>query len=204
MKKIKILLLATFVVAGMQSAYSQAEVALGIKGGLNFANVNTSSTAAAYNSRTGYHAGAFLLMKFAKFGLQPEVIYSQQGTTVKFNSQNLDQNFSYINIPIMLKLYLVGGLNLQAGPQFGFLSKASSETYNPLTGAKTTEDVKDKLKGSDISIGLGAGWDLPFGLNIDARYNLGVSDNNNDSSGPTTKNQVFQLSAGFKLFKFGK
>src|SRR5882762_5868550 len=106
MKKIKILLLATFVVAGMQSAYSQAELALGVKGGLNFANLNASSVGAAYNSRTGYHAGAFLLVKLAKFGIQPEVIFSQQGTTVKVSTTNLDQNFSYVNIPIIAKLYL--------------------------------------------------------------------------------------------------
>ncbi|CAN5121740.1 porin family protein [soil metagenome] len=204
MKKIRILLVVVIAATGFHSAQAQAQLALGIKGGLNFANLNTSSLGAAYDSRTGYHAGAFLLMKFAKFGLQPELIYSQQGTTVKFNAQNLDQNFSYINIPVMLKLYLIGGLNLQAGPQFGFLTKASSETYNPLTGAKTTEDVKDKLKGSDISIGLGAGWDLPFGLSIDARYNLGVSDNNNEASSSAIKNQVFQASVGYKLFKFGK
>ena len=207
MKKIRLSIFTALAVMALQTAYGQAQVALGIKGGLNFANVSTKSVGAAYNSRTGYHAGAFLLLKFAKFGLQPEVIYSQQGTTVRFNSQNFDSNFSYVNIPIIFKLYLVGGLNLQAGPQFGFLTKATGiNGYNAITGQPTTGDIKNYYKGSDISIGLGAGWDLPFGLNIDARYNLGVSDNNNSSASGTSdavKNQVFQLSAGFKLFKFG-
>ncbi|MEJ0054383.1 MAG: porin family protein [Bacteroidota bacterium] len=203
MKKIKILLLATFVIAGMQSAYSQAELALGIKGGLNFANINSSSAGAAFNSRTGYHAGAFLLVKLAKFGIQPEVIFSQQGTTLKVSTQNLDQNFSYVNIPIIAKLYLIGGLNLQAGPQFGFLTSAKGETFN-ISGVKTTEDIKSQFKGSDVSIGMGAGWDLPFGLSIDARYNLGITDNNNSSGSSSVKNQVFQASVGYKLFKFGK
>jgi hypothetical protein len=200
MKK-KILVTAIVAVLAFQSAWAQ-EIAIGVKAGLNFANVNTTSAAAAYNSRTGYHAGAYVMFKFSKIALQPELIFSQQGSSVSFNSQNFDSNFSYINIPIMLKLYLIGGLNLQAGPQFGFLTSAKSEVPDGL-GGKITQDTKDTLKGSDISIGMGAGWDFPFGLNIGARYNLGVSDNNNSSSSSTVKNQVFQVSAGFRIFKLG-
>ncbi len=203
MGKLRILLVTIVAVTAMQTAYGQVQLALGIKGGLNFANINTTSFGTAYDSRTGYHAGAFLMFKFTKFAIQPEIVYSQQGSTIRFNSQSFNSNFSYVNIPIILKLYLIGGLNLQAGPQFGFLTSASGPVVSG-NGSLTTGDIKDQLKGSDVSIGLGAGWDLPFGLNIDARYNLGVSDNNNSSTSESVKNQVFQLSAGFKLFKFGK
>jgi len=104
-----------------------------------------------------------------------------------------------MNIPVILKLYLIGGLNLQAGPQFGFVMSAEQE--NPLTG--NFEDIKDDLKSSDISAGLGLGFDAPFGLTIDARYNLGLSEIN-DAQAQAIKNQVFQLSLGFKLIKLGK
>jgi hypothetical protein len=60
----------------------------------------------------------------------------------------------------------------------------------------------DKLKGSDISAALGLGWDAPFGLSIDARYNLGLTKLNEGQS--EIKNQVIQISLGYKLFKFGK
>lgn len=203
MKKMKILFLAVCTFMAFQTAFGQAEVAIGIKGGLNFANVDASSVGAAYNSRTGYHGGAFVLFKLSKIGIQPELILSQQGTTVKINTTNFDSNFSYMNIPVILKLYLVGGLNLQAGPQFGFLTKATGPIIDA-SGNVTTGDIKNKLKSSDISVALGAGWDLPFGLNIDARYNLGVSDVNNTANANAIKNQVFQLSVGYKLFKFGK
>jgi hypothetical protein len=56
----------------------------------------------------------------------------------------------------------------------------------------------------DLSAALGLGWDLPFGLTIDARYNLGLSDISDFEGSETAKNQVFQLSVGFKLIKFGK
>ena len=73
MKKIIILSFAILAIATV--SYSQAEVALGIKGGLNFANIDVSSSSAAYNSKTGYHAGAFLLIKLSKIGIQPEIIF---------------------------------------------------------------------------------------------------------------------------------
>lgn len=200
MKKISlVIILMVMSVAG----FCQVQVAVGIKGGPNFANINTESTLGEnYKSRTGFHAGAFTLFKFTKVGIQPEILFSQQGTTVEFNSQNLEQNYSYINIPIMLKLYTVAGINLQAGPQFGFVSKAEVETL--VNNVKVTSDVKDELKGSDLSLALGAGWDLPFGLTIDARYNLGLSKINDGNNSPDAKNQVFQVSVGFKIIKLGK
>jgi len=200
MKKISlVIILMVMSVAG----FSQVQVAVGIKGGPNFANINTeSSVGENYKSRTGFHAGAFTLFKFTKVGIQPEILFSQQGSNVEFNSQNIEQNFSYINIPIMLKLYTVAGINLQAGPQFGFVSKA--EVESTINNVKTTTDIKDELKGSDLSLALGAGWDLPFGLTIDARYNLGLSKINDGSNSPDAKNQVFQVSVGFKIIKLGK
>jgi len=198
MKKLLILIIC---VGAIQSVMAQ-EVAIGIKGGLNFANVNPNQSAGTtYNSRTGYHFGAFALFKLSKIGIQPEVLFSKQGSKYSFSSTNVDANFNYINIPVILKIYLMAGLNLQVGPQIGFVSGGDVKTT--IGGVTTTQNAKDFVKGADTSVALGAGWDLPFGLNIDARYNLGVSDNSVNGSSTTFKNQVFQISAGFKLIKLG-
>ena len=176
------------------------EVAIGIKAGPNFAKLDANSSVATnYSSRTGWHAGAFVLFRGERIGFQPEIVFSQQGSKFDYSGNpDLKSNFSYVNIPLIFKLYTIAGLNLQVGPQIGFLTKAEWETP---TG---TEDVKNDLKSTDISLGLGVGWDLPFGLSVDARYNLGLSDNAS-SGAPVSeiKNQVIQISAGFKLFKFG-
>jgi hypothetical protein len=204
MNKIKTtLLVALLIVGANQLASAQAQVAVGIKGGLNFANVDVSQSAGAnYDNRTGYHAGAFALFKFGFIGIQPELIFSKQGAKYTISTADYNANYDYINIPVMAKFYLPLGLNLQAGPQFGFLSKAQIE--QTVSGTKTTADVKDQAKNTDIAIGLGAGWDLPFGLTVDARYNLGVSKINDTSGSGDVKNRVFQVSVGYKLFKFGK
>jgi hypothetical protein len=202
MKTIKIFIVVLALVAIVDQVHAQAQVSLGIKGGLNFAKLDVNqSVASNYESRTGYHAGAFMLFKLTKIGIQPELIFSRQGTKYQLNSQNLEANFDYINIPILFKLYTVAGINLQIGPQFGFLSKAQAQQV--VNGAVTNTDVKSLYKNSDTSIAMGVGWDLPLGITLDARYNLGIKDIS-DSSTPQTKNQVFQISVGYKLIKLGK
>jgi len=207
------------------SSQAQARFDVGLKAGLNFANIGTSGSSASasvsqnYSNRTGYHFGAYALIKIAKFGIQPEVIFSRQGQTyqVPSTSGNFTQNYDYVNIPIIIKFYLAAGLNLQAGPQFGFLANQSSNVSAVASsGQTTTAQLKDLVKSSDVSLGLGLGWDLPFGLSITGRYNLGLSDLNKQSgvNNPLiqssalgikqAKNQVFQFSVGYRLFKLGK
>jgi hypothetical protein len=201
MKKLMIIAAALFL---STAAFSQAEFSLGIKAGPNFSNIDTkSSPGANYDNRTGFHGGGFALIKMTKIGIQPELLFSQQGTSVKINQQDLKQSFNYINIPVIIKLYTIAGINLQVGPQFGFVSSAKGDTIDDFGNVRTNQDIKDQLKGSDFSAALGVGWDLPFGLSIDGRYNLGLSDVNKNSAGQTIKNQVWQFSVGYKLFKFG-
>ena len=203
MKKLNLLVTFLLFSALVQLANAQAQLAVGIKGGLNFAKLDVSSSIASnFEHRTGFHAGAFTLIKLTKIGIQPEIIFSRQGSKFQLNSQDLEANFDYINIPIILKLYTVAGINLQFGPQFGFLSKAEAETV--INGVKTMSDVKDLYKDSDLSLALGVGWDLPFGLMLDARYNLGIKDISDGPNNNETKNQVWQISAGLKILKLGK
>ncbi len=217
MKKIQILLLTVISLASLQAAYGQVQIGIGLKGGLNFASLNgVTSPSAAFSNSTGYHAGAYFLFKFTKIGIQPEIIFSKQGHSFKTGTTNYTDNIDYINIPVMLKLYLAGGFNLQAGPQFGFVSKATGNVINTATGTITSgQDIKSFLQTTDVSVGVGLGWDLPFGLNLGARYNIGVADINKYTGGTipggvatslgtsSAKNQVFQLSVGYRLFKLG-
>lgn len=184
MKKI-ILLLS--IVAINYTLFGQ-RIDIGLKGGLNFSKLNIPDISTS--QKTGYHLGAYSLFKFAKIGIQPEFIFSQQGSKVDLGNWDT----KYINIPVILKLYLAGGFNLQAGPQFGFLNKAELDGNS----------IKEDLKTADVSLGLGLGWDTPIGLKLDARYNMGLTDNSDDPAYETIKSQVFQLSVGFGIFHLGK
>lgn len=196
MNSVKKVVLVALFIGFSTGAFAQAQFSVGLKGGLNFANLDVTSVKNTYDNRTGYHVGAFALIKFANIGVQPEVIFSQQGSEIKVTGGTVKSNFSYMNIPIMIKLYTVAGLNIQAGPQFGFL------TNNPTVVDANGESIENAIKKSDFSLGMGIGWDLPFGLTIDGRYNLGLKNVSDDSSFDI-KNQVFQVSVGFKLIKLG-
>jgi hypothetical protein len=184
MKKI-ILFLSVVAVSYISSGQ---RIDIGIKGGLNFSRLEIPEISTS--PKTGYHLGAYSLFKFGKLGLQPEFIFSQQGSNVDLGHWDA----KYINIPVILKLYLVAGVNLQAGPQFGYLNKAELDGNS----------IEDNIKKSDVSLGLGLGWDAPIGLKLDARYNMGLTDNSDDPAYATIKSQVFQLSLGFRIFHLGK
>lgn len=198
----KTLFTFAIVLIVVSQGFTQAQFALGLKGGPNFARFDVSDVETSFKNKTGFHLGAFTLIKLGKLGIQPEVIFSQQGSKFQFSGQDLQSNFSYVNIPVMLKTYLVAGLNLQIGPQFGFLTNASGDIVDETGEIRTI--TKDLFKKSDLSAGLGLGWDLPFGLTVDARYNLGLSKIEDDDALNTTKNQVIQFSVGYKILKFGK
>ncbi len=167
-------------------AFSQASVSIGLKAGANFANADTDIST---DGITSFHGGAYGLIKLANIGIQPEILFSKQGASLSGD----DLDLSYVNIPVMVKFYLPLGLNLQAGPQFGMLTNAED----------SDGDAKDRFKNSDLSGAVGAGWDAPFGLQFTARYVFSLSDVS-DQTGFDYKNQTFQLSIGYSLFKLGK
>ncbi len=186
-------LVFTILLAGISTAgYSQFQ--LGVKGGLNLSDFSVKNMET--NQKTGYHFGAFTGFKFGKIGIQPEVIFSQQGTTFQFDGKDLESNFTYINVPVIMKLYLVGGLNLQIGPQFGYLTTAESE-FNPIE-EMGDRNVRDYYDHADVSLAMGFGIDLPFNVNLDFRYNKGLRDIS-EANLNSTQNQVFQVSAGIRI-----
>lgn len=186
------------------SISSNAQVAFGIKGGLNLSNLKVDDPQASYDSRTGYHAGFFLRSKFDKVAFQPEVLLYTQSNQIDYaassiNPGTVENNFTYLTIPVMFKFYVVSGLNIQAGPQFGFLLDGEQNISTTLFSG--TKDIKDNYKSSDIAVSVGGGWDFPFGLGLDVRYNLGVKDINNAANGEETKSRVFLVSVAWNFLK---
>jgi len=201
------IILVVLILSGISfQGFSQAQFAMGLKGGLNLSKIDfTSDVNANVNNRTGFHAGAFALVKIASFGIQPEVLFSKQGSKFTVDQSKLEANFDYIAVPVMLKFYLPLGLNLQAGPQFSFLTV--DELKQTVSGQSAQKIATNFKKKQDTSLAFGLGWDLPFHLTIDARYVLGLSDMKFQPqfSDPITfKNRVVMVSVGYKLIKLGK
>lgn len=185
----------------LSSTLTEAQkTAFGIKAGLNLTNLKVSDPDASYDSRSGFHAGFFVREKFSKVAIQPEFLISTLSTDVSSTALgDYQDRFTYLSIPIMIKFYLISGLNIHAGPQFGFLLDGDRK-YDGVLG-QGSNDIKDYYKSSDVSVSLGGGWDFPFGLNLDLRYNIGVQDINEASGGEEVKSRVFQASVGWNFLK---
>ncbi len=181
MKKLIVAVITLFIGT---TAFSQ-EIDLGIKAGANFSNITDAS---GLSNKTGFQAGIFGGIKFTdKVGIQADVLYSQQGA--EFDSGKFDVN--YVNIPVVLKYYLVQGLNIQAGPQFGFV--LDDDIYEDTFGTNSIEANAEK---SDVSAVVGAGYDFPFGIRVDARYNFGLTK---VVEGSDSKNSVFSVALGYSF-----
>lgn len=197
--KTKLLLLSFILISIISTTHAQ-DVAFGLKGGVNLSTFNLEDADETYDSRTGFHAGLFLRSKFNKVGIQPELLLFTQNSEIRSSVFGTAQDrFTYLSIPVMIKLYPVGGLNLQLGPQFGFLIDGERK-YDTVFGSGSN-DIKDHYKSSDVSLSLGAGYDFGFGLGLDFRYNLGMKDVNNAANGDEVKSRVFLISLGWNFIR---
>ena len=100
-----------------------------------------------------------------------------------------------LNIPILANFYLVKGLAVKAGIQPGFL--LSGKAVAKGDGHTEKEDISGILHGADFAIPIGISYDCPFGIILEARYNIGVS--NVLSTEGTSRNSVFALTVGYRF-----
>ena len=187
----RLLIISAFCLGAVFTSKAQG-VGFGIKGGVNLASLSGDGVTDASN-RTGIHFGAYARVKLGGIGLQPEAYYSAQGAEVSFANVKQAVDANYLNIPILLRFNPVPILNFHIGPQFGILMSAD----------QAGQDIKDSLKSSDLSAAVGAGLDLPFGLNFPLRYVRGLSSINGDGD-ESIKNNTFQVSVGYDFVKIGK
>lgn len=190
----------TLLLSFLAVASADAQVAFGIKGGLNLTTLNVKDPELSYESKTGYHAGIFLRSRMDKVAIQPELLlFTQQGDLESSFFGTARESFTYLSIPVILKFYPVGGLNIQLGPQFGFLIDGEREYDNFLSSG--TEDITDHYKKSDVSVSVGGGYDFGFGLGLDVRYNIGVKDINDAADGQEARSRIFLLSLGWNFLR---
>jgi len=153
MKKIVMLLAAALISV---SAFSQ--VRFGAKVGLNLSHFWGED--APHGIKAGVQFGGLMEYRFNhQFALAPELVFSMQGST----SDNVSYNVNYINIPVMLKYYVMPNLSVDFGPQLGF------KVYSKVGGNKPLADTN----GVDFGLGLGATYDITPNIFVQARYNMG-------------------------------
>lgn len=189
-------LLLVFVLSICTVSFAQ-KAQFGIKGGLNAARFSGDIDEDDVEARLGFYLGALAHIHINKnFAIQPEVVYSQQGMIQELGNREFEWKVNYVNIPVMFQYMFNSGFRIQAGPQLGVL--ASAEIEDQATGADS--DLEDAIKNVDVSLPIGIGYMFPSGLGIDARYNIGLS-NINENGVNDLHNRVFQVGIFYQFRK---
>ena len=177
--RLSVALLAILVAGTASAQHSAQKVNIGIKGGLNIYNINNDNNT-EYDAKPGFNVGLLGHIHLSRqLALQPELVYSLQGAKVPNSEAKI--NLGYINVPVLFQYMFDNGFRLQAGPQVGFLVNAKSKT------GSLSVDIKDDVKSVDFALSAGIGYvHPPSGFGIDARYNLGLSDINEDAAFKST------------------
>jgi hypothetical protein len=215
-----------FLTANASTMAVNAQIQFGLKGGLNISEVLTSNGEIAYVSgypqttrffpMAGVQAGLLASVQLSKkFSLQPELLFSAQGTTdrpsIMYSITATERyKFNWINIPVLLKYNLPQGFFVETGPQFGLLISAKiNETVIGANGT-TSYFVKDQFKTTEFGWALGTGYMFPYNLGFDVRYNLGLSNFSNVSASGmknapvlsgSIKNSIIQIGIFYLLGK---
>lgn len=194
----KTILIIALVIFGVSNASAQEYWNFGIKGGANFATVSGDNMENP-DMRTGFNLGVLAEIPVAdRFSIQPEVLYSAKGfdaaridqDNIFDNDQNVEYQLDYIDVPVLAKVYLVDGLNLQAGPSFNF--KVNEEyDYAP---AEDGGDLNiDEAQGFEFGGAAGLEYKFNNGFFIQGRYNYGFTEIYEDSD---VHNSVIQAGIG--------
>ncbi|MGZ5246532.1 MAG: porin family protein [Flavitalea sp.] len=181
----------TFTAAKAQSHTSRAHAEFGVKAGLNVATLNVKDVDDSYDNRKSAHLGVLMHYHITdRFALQPELVFSAQGAEMG----NTQFEMNYLNLPVLAQVMFGEGFRLQTGPQVGYLLSAKREIGDDEV------DVKNSYNKTDFSWVFGASYITKARVGIDARYNLGLS-NVNENSSPKISNNVFQVGLFYQFRK---
>lgn len=205
----KMFLVAAVAVLGMSQ--TDAQVKFGIKAGPQLTNLVGNDDFDG-ESKIGFNVGGYANIRISEqFAFQPEVLYSMQGSKMEYTEDlgiatyevEDKMKLSYINIPLMVKWYAYDGLNFEFGPQVGFNVSAKAESERRLVNGESDPTFETSLEGDiddietvDFGLNIGAGYELPNGLNFGLRYGLGLTEIVKDSD---LKNSVFSLGVGYSF-----
>jgi hypothetical protein len=208
MKAKKIMITGIILLAAFSG---KSQVVFGIKEGVNLSTQSEIGMLWDNNDiKTGFTLGASFENRFHKLiSVQTEINYKTVGlaytTSESSRKQIITQNYSYYNVPLLLKVRFSEQLGLSidwsvsffSGPYFSYLQSAESEVKeNGITTSKAMDEESEK---SDIGIVFGGEIARIFSkgeLFLDLRYEMGLS---NTVSADNIKNKVIGIGVGYRF-----
>ena len=188
---------------------------IGIKGGLNVASLSVDDPADpdfGFDSRTGLVGGAYIQCGgVGWFTLQGELLYSRNGAKVTGADPAYTIDLDYLRVPVLFMARLSSGESpvlpiAYLGPQVSFQTRCQVTEEDggaPASLDCASEEVAEPLITNLVDFGLvfGGGLEVPVGrlmMQLDARYNLGLSNINGgpDATDTSVSNRGWSFTVG--------
>lgn len=150
-----------------------------------------------FSSKTDFYIGFYGALRLTKYyTLQPEITYSNQGSTYKSYASYFDSNgflvgssnaissklnVSYLSVGMINKFNFNNKFNIHIGPTIDFVVDKNYPVDN---------DV-------DLAFLLGAGYNFNANFGIEARIKKGIVPTISDNSGSDHTNVVFSFGATY-------
>ena len=124
-------------------------------------------------------------------GISAGMNYTMQGWRLDYPERSVLTRLNYLNFPVMANIYVVKGLSLKTGAQFGWLLNAKDRVDD------VNIDIKDDCNGFCFAIPLGLAYEFDNFV-FNARYNFALSNVINKVN-ERTRSQLIQLTFGYKF-----
>ena len=189
-------------------------IGIGIKGGINFANVTNASSVNGSN-RTGFAVGAFFSPPSKSIiSSRTELLFSRQGYNFQSGSKTGSVNLNYLILPQLMGINITKYVQLQIGAQMAVLlnAKADSSASSSGSGPNPYGQLMDYYNRFDYGAAGGIEVYPIRNLLIGARMNISFGNvykqmTNPEPGGATpsfipkvnVKNNVVQLFLGLRF-----
>lgn len=181
---------------------------LGVKAGLNFANV-TSTESFNTSARTGYHMGIFFSGSFKSIlSSRTELLYSRQGYNFSSSTNTGNVNLDYLLLPQLFAVNITPLIQIQAGGQIAYLLTAKVDSTSISTGNQSADQILDIVNRIDFGLGGGIEVHPLQQLVVGARINFSMGrlfkvpeagEAYSFIPDINTKSNLFQLYAGLRF-----
>ncbi|WOC39974.1 porin family protein [Polaribacter sp. HL-MS24] len=190
----------------------------GLKSGINMSKYTPdvyvgNSRIVEYQGKIGFYIGGYSNIKISKkFRIQPELLFSNQGTKRVFEDISLFDsngiligvsdieetiNESVISLPIILQYFINEKFNLESGIQLGYVINRKQETTKDSFGlnqGNNSQNNNTNYDKFDLGFNLGLGYKISEKLRINIRYFLGLIERDN-----SIKPSIFSLGIEYEI-----
>ncbi len=175
-------------------------LSVGIKAGINYSNVySESGDGFVADGKLGFAGGVFVSIPLNQLiGVQPELMYSQKGFKTEGTFFDGQITSSYLDLPVHLQIKPTKNISILAGPQFSYLLSTKYE----LNGFSVIDEEDLDDNNNRATLGISAGVDFTvqnFLISARGSWDLSKVNKDNSTSEINYKNQLFQITLGYKF-----